>query len=263
MKQYLVDAFTDKPFAGNPAAVCVMDSWLPERAMQKLAMENNLSETAFLVPEGEGYGLRWFTPAAEEALCGHATLASSFVVLGFYHPAWRTVTFYTRSGRLTVTKQGDLFEMNFPTFPLREVPVTEEMALAYGARPVKAILGLDLTCVFEDEDQVRTMVPDQKRLGALPGRVQNATAPGRDVDCVSRSFCPKDGIAEDPVCGSAHCQIGAYWAGVLQKNLIRAYQASARGGYLECELLSNGRMALRGKAVLVAETEILADLSAC
>ena len=263
MKQYLVDAFTDKPFAGNPAAVCVMDSWLPERAMQKLAMENNLSETAFLVPEGEGYGLRWFTPAAEEELCGHATLASAFVVLGFYHPAWRTVTFYTRSGRLTVTKQGDLFEMNFPTFPLREVPVTEEMALAYGARPVKAILGLDLTCVFEDEDQVRTMVPDQKRLGTLPGRVQNATAPGRDVDCVSRSFCPKDGIAEDPVCGSAHCQIGAYWAGVLQKNLIRAYQASARGGYLECELLSNGRMALRGKAVLVAETEILADLSAC
>ena len=161
MKQYIVDAFTDRPFSGNPAAVCVMDSWPPEESMMKLAMENNLSETAFIVKEEAGYHLRWFTPGTEVELCGHATLASSFVILNFYEPGSSQVSFDTLSGRLTITRRGDLYEMDLPTYELKEIPVTDEMERAFGARPIRAVLGLDLVCIFESEDQVRNMEPDQ------------------------------------------------------------------------------------------------------
>ena len=217
MKQYIVDAFTDTPSAGNPAAVCVLDAWPQDAVMQRLAKKNGLSETAFLVKEARGWHIRWFTPEMEEVLCGHATLASSFVLFRFIEPDSRSLRFCSRSGLLTVTRRGDLYEMDFPTYELKEVPVTEEMEQAFGIRPVKALLALDLTCVFESEEEVREMVPDQDRLLLLPGRGQNVTAAGREADCVSRSFFPKDAIPEDPVCGSAHCQIAAYWAGVLGK----------------------------------------------
>ena len=259
MKQYIVDAFADTPFTGNPAAVCVLDHWLSEESMMKLAMENNLSETAFLVKEDAGWHLRWFTPAAEVELCGHATLASAFVILNYYETNTNEVRFQTMSGLLTVVRRDDLYEMNFPTYELREIPVTDDMEKAFGVRPVKAVLGLDLVCVFEAEDQVYRMVPDQELLKQLPGRIQNATAQGTDADCVSRSFCPKLGIAEDPVCGSAHCQIADYWAGVLQKQKITAYQASKRGGTLYCEPLG-ARIFISGKAVLIAVTDIVAQL---
>ena len=260
MKQYIVDAFTDKPFAGNPAAVCVMDSWPSEASMMKLAMENNLSETAFIVKEEEGYHLRWFTPGNEEELCGHATLASSFVILNFVEPESSSVSFNTLSGVLTVKRNGDLYEMDFPTYELKEIPVTDDMEKAFGVRPLKAVLGLDLVCVFETEEQVRNMTPDQNMLMKIEGRLQNATAAGSEVDCVSRSFAPKVAIAEDPVCGSAHCQIADYWSQVLGKKDILAYQASKRGGYLYCELKENGRIAISGKAALVAVSEIMAEL---
>ncbi|MBQ6151583.1 MAG: PhzF family phenazine biosynthesis protein [Mogibacterium sp.] len=260
MKQYIVDAFTDKPFAGNPAAVCVMDSWPSEASMMKLAMENNLSETAFIVKEEEGYHLRWFTPGNEVELCGHATLASSFVILNFVEPESSSVSFNTLSGVLTVKRNGDLYEMDFPTYELKEIPVTDDMEKAFGVRPLKAVLGLDLVCVFETEEQVRNMTPDQNMLMKIEGRLQNATAAGSEVDCVSRSFAPKVAIAEDPVCGSAHCQIADYWSQVLGKKDILAYQASKRGGYLYCELKENGRIAISGKAALVAVSEIMAEL---
>ncbi len=260
MKQYIVDAFTDKPFAGNPAAVCVMDRWPSEASMMKLAMENNLSETAFIVKEDEGYHLRWFTPGSEVELCGHATLASSFVILNFFEPDSTSVSFNTLSGVLTVNRRGDLYEMDFPTYELKEIPVTDDMEKAFGVRPVKAVLGLDLVCVFEAEEQVRNMTPDQNLLTRIEGRIQNATAAGHEVDCVSRSFAPKVAIAEDPVCGSAHCQIADYWSQVLGKKEILAYQASKRGGYLYCELKGNGRIAISGKAALVAISEIMAEL---
>ncbi len=249
MKQYIIDAFTAVPGAGNPAAVCVMDAWPPAEKMQALAKKNNLSETAFLVKEAPGYRLRWFTPENEEVLCGHATLASSFVILNYVEPDSDSVLFHSRSGDLTVTRRGRLYEMDFPTYELTEIPVTEEMTQAFGIRPQKAVLGLDLTCVFETEEQVRAMVPDQALLETLPGRGQNVTAPGHDADCVSRSFFPKDAIPEDPVCGSAHCQIAAYWSGILGKPRLTAYQASARGGTLYCELLPNGRILISGEAV--------------
>ena len=260
MKQYIVDAFTDKPFAGNPAAVCVMDKWPAEASMMKLAMENNLSETAFIVKEPEGYHLRWFTPGSEIELCGHATLASAFVILNFVEPESSSVSFNTMSGILTVTRKGDLYEMDFPTYELKEIPVTDDMEKAFGVRPVKAVLGLDLICVFDNEEQVRNMQPDQGMLMKIEGRLQNATAAGSGVDCVSRSFAPKVAIAEDPVCGSAHCQIADYWSRVLGKKEILAYQASKRGGYLYCEMKENGRIAISGKAALVAVSEIMAEL---
>lgn len=260
MKQYIVDAFTSKPFSGNPAAVCVLDSWPSEDSMMKLAMENNLSETAFIVKETQGYHLRWFTPGTEVELCGHATLASAFVILNFYEPGSDLVQFSTLSGLLTIRRKGNLYEMDFPTYELKEIPVTDAMEQAFGMRPVKAVLGLDLVCVFETEEQVRCMTPDQEALKSIEGRIQNATAHGRETDCVSRSFCPKLAIPEDPVCGSAHCQIADYWSQVLKKKEIKAYQASKRGGYLSCEMLRNGRIAISGEAALVAVSEIVAKL---
>ncbi len=260
MKQYIIDAFTDKPFHGNSAAVLVTDRWLPDETMQAIAAENNLAETAFAVKEDERYRLRWFTPSMEEELCGHATLAASFVILNFYEKGADEVRYTSMSGDLSVKRAGDLYELNFPTYELKEIPVTDAMARAFGVRPEKAILGLDLNCVFADEEIVRALAPDYELLKRLPGRIRNATAKGKEYDCVSRSFTPETAVPEDPVCGSAHCQIGDYWAKVLDKKVIRACQASARGGELFCEPLGNGRIALRGKAVLVAVSEIVAKL---
>ena len=257
MKQYIVDAFTSEPFSGNPAAVCVMKQWPSEDFMMKLAMENNLSETAFIVKEERGYHLRWFTPGTEVELCGHATLASAFVILNCIEPGNNTVQFHTLSGLLNVTRCENRYEMDFPAYPLQTIPVTDEMEQAFGARPIKAVLGLDLICVFDSEEVVRSMNPDQSLLTRLPGRLQNATAKGRETDCVSRSFCPKVAVPEDPVCGSAHCQIGEYWSRELGKPVIRAYQASKRGGHLICEPNGNGRIAISGEAVLVAVSDII------
>jgi PhzF family phenazine biosynthesis protein len=255
MKQYIVDAFTDRPFHGNPAAVCVTDAWLPDETMQAIAAENNLAETAFVVQEGERYRIRWFTPSMEEELCGHATLAASFVLFTVYEPEADEIRYASVSGDLSVKRKGESFELNFPTYPLTEIPVTDAMEAAFGARPEKAILGLDLNCVFKDEETVRNLAPDYELLKKLPGRIWNATAKGIEYDCVSRSFTPEIAVPEDPVCGSAHCQIADYWAKTLGKSVIRACQASARGGELECEPLGNGRIALRGRAVLAAVAE--------
>jgi PhzF family phenazine biosynthesis protein len=256
MKQYIVDAFTNKIFSGNPAAVCVMDHWPEESWMMQLAAENNLSETAFIVKEEVGYRLRWFTPGTEVELCGHATLASAFVILNYYEKESDRVVFHTLSGELTVIRKENLYEMDFPTYELKEIPVTSDMEAAFGVRPLKAVLGLDLICVFENEEIVRNMTPDQSLLRKIEGRIQNATARGIDTDCVSRSFCPKLSIPEDPVCGSAHCQIADYWSKELQKEDIIAYQASKRGGTLHCHLTGNGRIRISGEAVLFAISEI-------
>ncbi|MDE5878611.1 MAG: PhzF family phenazine biosynthesis protein [Desulfovibrio sp.] len=256
MRQFIVDAFTDKPFSGNPAAVCLLPSWPADRWMRGLAMENNLSETAFLVPEGASFRLRWFTPETEVGLCGHATLASAFVVLELLEPGREEVEFITGEGVLPVRRQGELFAMDFPLIPQREIPVTEAMTRAFGARPLKALLGTDLVCVFESEEMVRGLKPDQQLLAELEGRGQHATAPAKEGDCASRSFFPKLGIAEDPVCGSAHCQIAPYWAGEFKKDAVVAVQASRRGGILYCRLTGNGRVEISGKACLFAISEI-------
>ncbi len=260
MKQYIVDAFTNKPFTGNPAAVCIMNSWPSDESMMKLARENNLSETAFIVKEEKGYHLRWFTPTVEVELCGHATLASAFVIMNYYELNSKEVKFNTLSGELTIHRKDHLYEMDFPTYPLQEIPVTDAMEKAFGSRPIKAVLGLDLICVFESEEMIRTMNPNQELLKGMEGWIQNATALGINTDCISRSFCPKLGIEEDPVCGSAHCQIAKYWSDKLQKKDILAYQASKRGGYLYCTLQDHNRITIRGEAVLIAISEIVVSL---
>lgn len=257
MKQYIVDAFTNKVFSGNPAAVCVLDVWPEESLMMKIAAENNLSETAFIVKESDGYRLRWFTPGTEVELCGHATLASSFVILNYYEPGAMEVEFNTLSGKLTIRRIGNLYEMDFPTYDLKEIPVTDAMEEAFGVRPVKAVLGLDLICVFENEEIVRNLNPDQQMLTKIEGRIQNATALGHEHDCVSRSFCPKLSIPEDPVCGSAHCQIADYWSHVMNKKDILAYQASRRGGTLHCKMTEDSRIKISGEAALFAISEIM------
>lgn len=255
MKQYIADAFTDRPFSGNPAAVCVMESWPSDEKMMHIARENNLSETAFAVKENDCYRLRWFTPGTEVELCGHATLAAAFVILSFYEKERNDISFTTLSGELTVRREGERFVMNFPMYELEEIPVTDDMKRAFGAEPVKALLGLDLICVFDSEDEVRRMSPDMDILKTLPGRIQNATSRGRKSDCVSRSFCPKIMIKEDPVCGSAHCQIAGYWADVLDKDEIVAFQASERGGFLYLRPDGDGRIDISGDVVLVSTAE--------
>lgn len=260
MKLFIVDAFTSIPFSGNPAAVCVMDKWISDDLMKMVAMECNLSETAFVVNGEDGYSLRWFTPVEEVDLCGHATIAAAAVILRFFDPSANAVKFNTKSGVLTVKKTDNRYEMYLPRVKQHEVPVTDEMEKAFGARPVKALLGLDLVCVFENEEQVRKLTPNQKLLANLDGRIQNATARGVTAECVSRSFAPKLGIAEDPVCGSAHIQIAEYWAVELFDNEITAYQASKRGGFLTCKLVDDNKIAISGEAVLVMTSEVVANL---
>ena len=249
MKQYVVDAFTDKVFAGNPAAVCIMDRWLDESTMQSIAIENNLSETAFAVREGDVYHLRWFTPGGEVELCGHATLATAYVITRFVEPELKTVAFDTLSGRLTVEKQDELLTMDFPAFDLKPVPVTDDMVRALGVRPLEAYFGADMVCVLENEEQVRQVVPDQELIRQMDGVCFHITAPGSAYDCMTRSFAPKCNVAEDPVCGRAHCHVIPLWAGKMGKTEFTAYQASRRGGVLYCR--PNGtRTLISGKAAL-------------
>ncbi len=255
MKQYIVDAFTEKVFAGNPAAVCVMDKWPDDCTLQNIAMENNLSETAFAVKEGDAYHLRWFTPGGEVELCGHATLATAYVITRFIEPGLKTVAFDTLSGRLCVEKQEDLLVMDFPSFQLKPVPVTRQMIEALGVKPAAAYYGADMVCILENEEQVRNVQPNQNLIRQMDGVCFHITARGREYDCVTRSFAPKCNVAEDPVCGRGHCHVIPYWAGQTGKTEFKAYQASARGGVLYCSCTGE-RTVLRGKAALFAEAEI-------
>lgn len=257
MEMYIVDAFTDELFKGNPAAVCFVDEWPSEDLMKKIAMENRFSETAFTIQERpDHYLLRWFTPGGEIDLCGHATLATAFVIFNKHPELGDQLTFTTtQSGDLVVTKIGDRYEMAFPSFDLTPVEVTPAMTTAFGAEPQAAFMGRDLLCVFDDEQVVRDMEPDQAQLAQLPGLLQHATAKGSDYDCVSRSFASKLAVDEDPVCGSGHCHIIPYWADQLGKNELVAYQASARSGVLYCDYQGDV-VKLAGQAVLYAKSEL-------
>lgn len=248
---YVVDAFTDEPFKGNPAAVCLVKEWPREQLMMNIAKENRFSETAFTIRrDANHYALRWFTPGGEIDLCGHATLATAFVIFQEAAPADSdTIIFQTKkSGQLAVTKKADRYEMAFPSYDLKAIPVTAEMTTAFGVQPREAYLGRDLLCVFENPETVIKMNPDQTRLAQLPGLLQNVTAKGQKYDCVSRSFAPKLAVPEDPVCGSGHCHIIPYWARKLGKNELVAYQASARSGVLYCTYAGKTTK-LAGKAV--------------
>lgn len=255
MKQYIVDAFAEQLFEGNPAAVCVLDHWLEEDLMLKIAQENNLSETAFAVKKGTGYHLRWFTPAREIDLCGHATLATAFVIMNYIEKELTEIAFQTLSGDLIVTKNQDLYEMQFPSFTLEPIEVTQDMEKAIGFRPIEAWIGRDLICVLKNEEQVKSVTADLDKAKQLPGLLLHVTAASADFDCVSRTFAPKVNISEDPVCGSGHCHIAPLWAQKLKKNNIIARQASQRGGTLQRQV-KTGNVELAGKAVLFSISQL-------
>lgn len=255
MKQYVVDAFTDKVFTGNPAAVCIMKKWISDEIMQKIALENNLSETAFAVKEGEHYHLRWFTPGGEVELCGHATLATAYIITRFIEPGCSKICFDTLSGLLTVNKSGDLMTMDFPSYKLKAIETTDEIINAIGVKPKEAYMGDDIVCVLESEKQVRSIIPNQAIIESLGGACFHITAKGDRYDCVTRSFAPKFGVAEDPVCGRGHCHVVPIWTKKLGKTELTAYQASSRGGILYCRY-NEGRILLSGKAALFSIAEI-------
>jgi PhzF family phenazine biosynthesis protein len=230
-----VDAFTDKTFGGNPAAVCPLDRWLSDDLLQAIAAENNLSETAYFVPKGDDYELRWFTPVAEIDLAGHPTLATAWVMINTLGIARDKFVFHTKIGdTLVVTREGDRLAMDFPARPPSPKDIGD-VAAALGAKPVEVLAARDGFAVFAREDEVRALEPNMAKVAALYGLGLIATAPGKDCDFVSRFFAPKHNIPEDPVTGSAHTTLIPYWAKKLGKSEMFARQVSARGGEIWCK----------------------------
>ncbi len=256
MKQYILDAFTDKLFHGNQAAVCIMTSWISDDLMQNIAKENNFSETAFCVKNPDNsYKLRWFTPGGEIDFCGHATLGTSFVLFNFYEKNANKITFRTKSGDFFAKKNGDFIEIDFPAYKFTEIPVSEKMTEAFGKKPSKAFYDRDLLLVYDDEDFIRNVSPDLEKVKQFDFSIVGITAPAKEYDCVSRVFAPKIKINEDPVTGSTHCMIAPYWANRLKKSEIKAFQASSRGGELLCKV-GEERVIILGKAVLFSVCEL-------
>lgn len=254
---YQVDAFADRVFGGNPAAVCPLDKWLPDAVMQAVAMENNLSETAFFVPHDAGFHLRWFTPVNEVDLCGHATLASAHVLIR--HLGWREpeIRFHTAGGELVVAVREDRLVMNFPSRPGEVVAAPGALVEGLGIQPRETRKSRDLMAVVDTEAQVLACRPDFGRLSELHVTGIMITAPADDpaVDFVSRFFAPREGIDEDPVTGSAHCTLIPYWAERLGKKRLTARQVSRRGGTLYCEWKGD-RVDIAGRAVTYARGSI-------
>ncbi len=254
---YQIDAFSSEVFSGNPAAICLLNMWIDDQQLQSIATENNLSETAFLVRNNDGFDLRWFTPTTEVALCGHATLASAFVL--FFCQGWPAgnISFSTRqSGKLLVAKRGDLLEMDFPSRPVHPLPPRAGLKKALGVMP-EEIFGSaeDLLVVLDSEKAVCEVQPDFVALEQVECRGIIITARGNQSDFVSRFFAPRIGVPEDPVTGSAHCVLIPYWASVLGKNDLHAFQISKRGGELFCRHAAE-RVKISGKAALYMEGTI-------
>ena len=256
LRIFQIDAFTDAVFGGNPAAVCPLESWLDDATLQAIANENNLSETAFFVPEDGAYALRWFTPLAEVDLCGHATLASAYVVFRHEQPDADSVAFETRSGRLYVTRDDDGLTMDFPALAAHPIESPADLAKGLGAEPRAAFADMDYLALFETEADVRAIQPDMTALARLEERRGIiVTAPGESADFVSRFFSPRLGVPEDPVTGSAHCMLAPFWAERLGKTVLNAQQVSARGGAVQCTVAGD-RVLLAGRAVQYLEGSI-------
>ena len=266
LRIYQLDAFTDHLFAGNPAAVVPLTSqneWLPDARMQAIAAENNLAETAFYIRTATGYHIRWFTPTVEVDLCGHATLATGYVIFFLEEqPTDSQITLDSRSGPLTVCREDDgWLVLDFPADTLQKAPV-HPPALSSGlkgAKPLEIHKGKsDFMVVYATQDEVESLLPDFRELSTIPARGIIVTAPGNDVDFVSRFFAPQSGVDEDPVTGSAHTTLIPYWAEKLSKNILTARQVSTRGGYLRCKLHDNQtRVDIAGKVQLFLKGELI------
>mgnify|MGYP000232091216 CR=1 FL=1 len=256
---FQIDAFASHVFSGNPAAVVPLHSWLDDSTLQAIAAENNLSETAFFVPggaDGTDFDLRWMTPASEVDLCGHATLASAHAL--WTHLGWDRdrVVFSSRSGPLTVRREGELYEMDFPALPVEPSRADDTLVHALGGRPAEVYTGMDLICVFDNEREIMELNPDFGMLKQIEGvRAVGVTAPGRSHDFVSRLFAPAVGVDEDPVTGSLHCLLAPYWADRLGRSRLVARQVSKRGGEIRCTV-DGDRVRLSGRAVTYLEGTI-------
>ncbi len=253
---FQVDAFTSQLFKGNPAAVCPLETWLPDDLMQKIAAENNLSETAFIVPRGNEFELRWFTPVSEIPLCGHATLASAFVLFECLGNKQNEITFHSMSGALMVRREGSKFVLDLPSEMPNRIESTTQIEHALKIKPVEVHAGKrKLMVVLKNQSEVQTVAPDFKLIKELPHEGVIITSRGDTVDFVSRFFVPKMGIDEDPVTGSAHTLLTPYWSKQLNKTALSALQISARGGELVCRL-KNDRVDMVGDATLYLKGEI-------
>ncbi len=244
---YQVDAFADKVFTGNPAAVCPLVEWLSDDLMRQIAEENNLSETAFFVAESDGYRLRWFTPEEEVDLCGHATLAAAHVLFSHLDFQGEAITFYTRSGMLVVSKSGNGYTMDFPASVADPIPAPDMLLAALGVNSAEVLSAYDYVVVLDNQADLLNLTPNYNRLAELDLRGVVVTAPGDTVDFVSRCFFPKLRVNEDPVTGSAHCELAPYWAKRLTKSKLSAQQLSARTGLIDCEIRGD-RVILSGTA---------------
>jgi PhzF family phenazine biosynthesis protein len=249
LRLYQIDAFADRLFSGNPAAVCPLEAWLPDVVMQKIAAENNLSETAFYVRTSGGHHIRWFTPAVEVDLCGHATLASAYVVFHFDHHSGDIIEFASKSGSLKVRREGELLVLDFPAGSPERAAAPPGLVEALGRQPLEIWKGkTDYLIVYEAQEHVATLAPNLAGLGHVAARGIIVTAPGRQVDFVSRFFAPRVGVPEDPVTGSAHTLLTPYWSARLGKPVLSAMQLSKRQGWLRCRMAGD-RVEIAGKAV--------------
>jgi PhzF family phenazine biosynthesis protein len=257
LKLYQIDAFAEKLFMGNPAGECPLDKWLPDELMQKIAMENNLSETGFFVKEGDVYHIRWFTPAVEVDLCGHATLAAAHVIFEYLNYKQNTIHFKSRSGDLFVRKENEYLVLNFPADKITKVEIPATLIEGLGIAPVESYKGIsDYLLVYKNQEEVEKINPDFKVLSQTGTRGFIVTARGNECDFVSRFFAPGVGVGEDPVTGSAHTTLTPYWKKVLGKNEMTAMQLSKRKGHLNCKYLGE-RVEIAGKAktYLIGEIE--------
>ncbi|MCA1758602.1 MAG: PhzF family phenazine biosynthesis protein [Bacteroidales bacterium] len=253
---YQIDAFAEKVFSGNPAAVVPLQEWLPDKTMQNIAMENNLSETAFFIPVENGFHIRWFTPATEVNLCGHATLASAHVLFHHLNYPKKEILFQSKSGILKVKKEDELIVLDFPTSEVNEVELPANIEKAFGIKPQKCFKGReDLMFVFKNQEEIQNLQPDFSFLKTLEMRGIIATATSDDFDFVSRFFAPREGIDEDPVTGSAHTMLIPYWAEKLGKTKLVAKQISKRGGVLFCKF-ADDRVEIGGNAQTYMSGEI-------
>jgi PhzF family phenazine biosynthesis protein len=257
MKYFVVDVFTQEHFCGNPAGVCLLEEWLKDDIMQKIAFENNLAETAFLVKQNGYYDLRWFTPEIEIDLCGHATLGSAYVLMNYADPSMKKVDFHTMSGVLTVEREGDLYSMNFPSRKPVPCEIPDLLEKALGTKVYETHVARDLLVLIKDSDTLARLKPDfslLKQIDNVFGFI--VTAKGEDCDFVSRFFAPNAGISEDPVTGSSHTTLIPFWSERLSKTVLTAKQLSKRGGSLYCRDL-NTRVEISGNAVTHLIGEIL------
>ena len=256
VKQYIVNTFTDEVFSGKTASVCVLTNEISDEIMHKIALENRVETTAFVLKKGKTYEIRWFTYSGEIDICGYSILASAYVIMNYHDKNKEEIEFDTRIGKIVVEKNDDVFEMDYPQYPVEQAVVSSEIENAFGITPEEVYIGRDMLVVFGSEDDVINLKPDMEKLKKFKGNEVHITSRGGRYDCIARSFSPKNGVNEGSVYGIGHCYIAPYWRKVLGQNVIVSRDISKRGGTVYCKIVKEGRVKLCGKAMVYSEGEI-------